>query len=69
MPRAQQLIEDGAEMFGHSSMVPAVAAQARRDELAAMDAARRDVMQSYEDDERWSGDPEPYELERGMAER
>jgi len=24
-----------------------------------LDAARRDVMQSYEDEERWSGDPEP----------
>jgi hypothetical protein len=38
MPRAQQLIEDGADLFGHSSMVAAVAAQARQDEWAAMDA-------------------------------
>ena len=40
MPRAQQLIEDGADLFGHSSMVAAVAAQARQDGLAAMDARR-----------------------------
>jgi hypothetical protein len=32
------LIEDGADLFGHSSMVAAVAAQARQDELSAMDA-------------------------------
>jgi hypothetical protein len=62
MPRAQQLIEDGADLFGHSSTVAAVAAQARQDELAAMDAARRDVMQSYPQGDlgdQWPGEPEP----------
>jgi hypothetical protein len=38
MPRAQELIEDGAELFGHAAMAAAVAAQARQDELSAMDA-------------------------------
>jgi hypothetical protein len=38
MPRAQELIEDGAELFGHPVMAAAVAAQARQDELSAMDA-------------------------------
>jgi hypothetical protein len=44
-------------------MVRAVEAQASQDRMQAMDAARRDVMQSYEDEERWSGDPEPLDEE------
>ena len=38
------------------------AAQARQDELAAMDGARRDVMQSYPQGDlgdQWPGEPEP----------
>ena len=61
-PRCCELIEDGADLFGHSSMVAAVAAQARQDELAAMDGARRDVMQSYPQGDlgdQWPGEPEP----------
>jgi hypothetical protein len=62
MPRAQQLIEDGTDLFGHRSMVAAVAAQARQDELAAMDAARRDVVQLYPQGDlgdQSPGEPEP----------
>jgi hypothetical protein len=40
MPLAQELIEDGAEMFWHAAMVAAVEMQARQGRMAAIDAVR-----------------------------
>ena len=54
MPLAQELIEDGAEMFGHVAMVAAVemqASQDQQDSMAEHYQAMDDLEEGWLDDE------------------
>jgi hypothetical protein len=68
--RARFLIEEGARLYGHGAMVDAAQLQASQGRMAALDAARRDVMSSYPEadpDDRWSDEREPNELDEGWG--